>query len=202
MPVSEFFRPGPAPPMTFGAAKRAVDFAHLTGMPNLLVVDAAWRVVLVSATDIWEAAGIRVRVGRAIPVALQTLVTAAIESLQIDRATAFCASIMPWPGIAVTFYAVASVGEPLIALTAQQFRARKNLRYAQRAYGLSPREIEILHHVLGGLGTSQIANALSIADSTVIAHVKSLLIKTRAANRAALVARVLGWEETLPIEGG
>lgn len=165
--------------------------------PNLLIVDGLWNVVIASATDIWESVGVHIGVDRAIPPVLQTLVNAAIESSHLDRSMAFCIRISPWPGIAITVCAVDSARGQLLAITAQEFQARTSLRHAQIAFGLSPRELEILRHVLGGAGTSQIAITLNIADSTVIAHVKSLLFKTHAANRAALVARVLGWEEAL-----
>ncbi len=182
--------------MKNGSAKTGGHAEDAT-LPNLLIVDARWHVVLFAATDIWAAAiGFEPAIGQAIPEALQFVIDAALGERNIDRSTVFCARFSPWPEIAVTMHAVTTGHEPLLALSAQRFRARRNLRHAQRSYGLSPRELEILRHVLGGSGTSQIAIALSIADSTVVAHVKSLLIKTKAANRAALVARVLGWDET------
>ena len=182
--------------MTGGPASQSSDRTAITdvlGAPNLLIVDRAWRAVIVSATDVWEIAGIHVRAGHTIPVALQSVVRSAIDASNVDRAAAYCIRISPCADISITIYPVETPGDRLIALSAQQFRARKNLRHAQVAYGLSPRELDILRHVLDGSGTPQIASALNIADSTVVAHVKSLLAKTKAANRAALVARVLGW---------
>lgn len=178
---------------TAGSGGLAVNAAT----PNLLVIDVGWKVVVASETDIWEAAGIPVKIGHAVPGALQALVSAAVGADKIRGSAAFCVRISPWPGVAITIFAVESASQRLVAINAQQFRARQSLRHAQRTYGLSPRELEILSHVLNGAGTAQIAMALNIADSTVIAHIKSLLMKTKATNRAALVARVLGWEGAL-----
>ncbi len=169
--------------------------------PNLLIVDQNWSVVIAAGTDIWERAGYRVAVGRNVPPPLQLIVGSTLDALNIDRSKSFSARISPWPDIGLTIYSVDSADQRLIALTAQPYRARRNLLHAQRTYRLSPRELDILGYVLGGSGTSEIAIALRIADSTVIAHVKSLLVKTKATNRAALVARVLGWEGTLIPEG-
>ena len=163
--------------------------------PNLVVVDAQWSVLIISATDIWHAAGIDVALGRTLPAALQAIVLAALPA--DPRTEARHAVVSPWPNVALTVHTAQGASGSLIALSAQPIGAREMLRRAQLVYGLSRRELEILWHILSGAGTSQIALTLNIADSTVIAHVKSLMAKTRAANRAALVARVLGWEETL-----
>jgi DNA-binding NarL/FixJ family response regulator len=182
--------------MTRGSESHSANGAAPTNVlatPNLLIVDRSWRAIIASATDIWNIAGIHVRIGHTVPVALQTVASSACDAANVDRSAAYCVRIALCPDIAMTIYPVETTSERLMALSVQQFRARKDLRHAQVAYGLSPRELDILRHVLDGSGTPQIALALNIADSTVIAHVKSLLMKTKAANRAALVARVLGW---------
>jgi two-component system, NarL family, nitrate/nitrite response regulator NarL len=43
--------------------------------------------------------------------------------------------------------------------------------------GLTPRELEILEHVAGGLSNKMIAHALDITDGTVKLHVKAILRK-------------------------
>ena len=59
--------------------------------------------------------------------------------------------------------------------------------------GLTPREPEVLAHVVAGRTYGEIARALVISEKPVSVHISSLLRKTGAANRvdlAALVARV------------
>ena len=57
--------------------------------------------------------------------------------------------------------------------------------------GLTPREIEILEHLAGGLSNKMIAQALSITDGTVKLHVKAILRKLGMRSRVeAAVAAV------------
>ena len=60
--------------------------------------------------------------------------------------------------------------------------------------GLTPREHEVLSHLVEGRTNRQIAEALYISDKTASVHVSNILTKLGAANRgeAAAVARKLG----------
>ena len=57
---------------------------------------------------------------------------------------------------------------------------------------LTPRQLEILQLVAEGLTSAQIAQRLFVTVPTVKWHVKHILAKTGASNRAEAVARVLG----------
>ena len=57
---------------------------------------------------------------------------------------------------------------------------------------LTPRQLEILRFVAAGLTSRQISERLFLTDATVKWHVKQILKKTAASNRAEAVARVLG----------
>lgn len=59
---------------------------------------------------------------------------------------------------------------------------------------LTPRQLEILRLVAKGLTSAQIAERLFLTEATVKWHVKQILTKTAASNRAEAVARVLGAE--------
>ena len=52
--------------------------------------------------------------------------------------------------------------------------------------GLTPREHEILDHVIAGRTYSEIARALVISEKTVSSHISNLLRKTGTANRVDL----------------
>ena len=58
------------------------------------------------------------------------------------------------------------------------------------AYGLTPREREICHHVIDGHPTTLIARHLGISVHTVQDHLKSIFDKTTARSRGELVARL------------
>ena len=67
--------------------------------------------------------------------------------------------------------------------------------------GLTPREQEVLGHLVAGRTYAEIARSLYISDKTVSAHVSNLLRKTGTASRhevSALVLRLRETEATAP----
>jgi DNA-binding CsgD family transcriptional regulator len=58
------------------------------------------------------------------------------------------------------------------------------------AYGLTPRERDVLREVLHGRSTAEIAQALHLVPYTVQDHLKAIFEKTGASSRAELVARL------------
>lgn len=65
------------------------------------------------------------------------------------------------------------------------------------AKGLSPREVQILRHLMNGRSNKAIARELSISEATVKVHLKALLRKVRVNNRtqAAVWALNNGFNE-------
>lgn len=57
--------------------------------------------------------------------------------------------------------------------------------------GLSSRELEVLDRLAAGLTTAQIAEGLFISENTVKTHVRHILEKLQAANRAEAVSKAL-----------
>jgi DNA-binding CsgD family transcriptional regulator len=64
---------------------------------------------------------------------------------------------------------------------------------------LTPRELEVLALMATGATNSRIAEQLVISDGTVKSHVKRILRKLRAANRAEAIARYLKLTMTPPV---
>ncbi|HEX2746320.1 MAG TPA: AAA family ATPase [Streptosporangiaceae bacterium] len=65
------------------------------------------------------------------------------------------------------------------------------------AAGLTPREIAVLQLLADGSSNREIASRLKITENTAANHVRSILLKTGAANRtqAAMMAMSRGWVE-------
>lgn len=63
---------------------------------------------------------------------------------------------------------------------------------AARIAALTPREREVLDHLTTGLSNKGIARLLGCSDATVKVHVKAILKKLDAANRAVVVAMIHG----------
>lgn len=55
--------------------------------------------------------------------------------------------------------------------------------------GLSPREREVLRLIASGMGNRQISRQLEIGERTARTHVKNMMIKLDADNRAHAVDR-------------
>jgi DNA-binding CsgD family transcriptional regulator len=73
---------------------------------------------------------------------------------------------------------------------------------AAGAAGLTPREIAVLQLLADGNSNREIASRLKITENTASNHVRSILLKTGAANRtqAAMMAASRGWIED-PVPG-
>ncbi|WP_328702950.1 response regulator transcription factor [Arenibaculum pallidiluteum] len=85
-------------------------------------------------------------------------------------------------------------------LAAMLVAGRFNAEPTVRRNGLSPREAEILRHLVEGESNKVIANRIGITEATVKVHLKSLLRKIGASNRtqAAIWAHNNGLAEEMP----
>ncbi len=81
---------------------------------------------------------------------------------------------------------------PVFAVLVERLKLRAGLRAVAQRYALSKREHEALALLVQGAKNNEIAERLQIAPSTAIFHVKRLMVKTGARNRAELVAKVVG----------
>ncbi len=69
-------------------------------------------------------------------------------------------------------------------------RGHAETRRGPEAFGLTPREVDVLGRLAEGLTNKEIGGELSIAEDTVKKHVQSIIAKLRAADRtqAAIIA--------------
>ncbi len=79
-----------------------------------------------------------------------------------------------------------------IAVTIEDSAPAERTAVFCRAHGLTPRERELLEHLVTGLATQEIASRLFLSPHTVQDHLKSIFTKTSVRSRPALVSRALG----------
>lgn len=78
------------------------------------------------------------------------------------------------------------------AIFREEYSPRNVMIDAQRRYGLSARECEVIGLLMSGKATAEIAGVMCIAPSTVQAHVKNIARKTDSRKRTEVLAKVLG----------
>lgn len=81
------------------------------------------------------------------------------------------------------------------ALIVERDHTYDRIGRAVTRFKLTRRQTEVLALVLEGASAGEIAHQLTISEYTAQGYIKSLLSKTDSRNRAAMVARVLEWEQ-------
>jgi DNA-binding CsgD family transcriptional regulator len=94
--------------------------------------------------------------------------------------------------VVVRVLALSGTGPAEYAIIVERFALRDHMKALAERNGLSRREREVLSLVAKGLRNEEIARHLVVSKSTVIFHVKQLLMKTNSRNRTELVAKIIG----------
>jgi DNA-binding CsgD family transcriptional regulator len=110
-----------------------------------------------------------------------------------DPATRKTGVARPSPFLLVLTQPLVGPGGYFIGVVVQLYREPHSLIAAAARYALSPREAQVLVHLLEGSQIPEIGERLFITSSTVQDHIKSLLHKTGSKNRSHMIAQVLGW---------
>jgi DNA-binding NarL/FixJ family response regulator len=97
-----------------------------------------------------------------------------------------------WLSLSAARMAAAEPAAADIAVTIEAASPAQRLDLFSRAYGLSPREIDVLTALATGSDTRGLASALYVSPNTVQDHLKSIFAKTGTRNRRMLMARALG----------
>jgi DNA-binding CsgD family transcriptional regulator len=79
-----------------------------------------------------------------------------------------------------------------IAVTIEEAAPAERVDLFVRAFGLSPRERELVGHLATGCDTREVAIRMFLSEHTVQDHLKSVFAKTMTNNRRTLLSRVLG----------
>ncbi len=88
--------------------------------------------------------------------------------------------------------ATMSSGDRDIAVTIEQTPPAERVDLFARAFGLSPRESEVIGHLVTGCDTREVAVRMLLSEHTVQDHLKSVFAKTGTNNRRTLLTRALG----------
>jgi len=79
-----------------------------------------------------------------------------------------------------------------IAVSIEETSPTERLALFARAFGLTARERELLHHLASGSDTRDLARQMFVSEHTVQDHLKSIFAKTSARSRSTLLSRALG----------
>jgi DNA-binding CsgD family transcriptional regulator len=85
-----------------------------------------------------------------------------------------------------------STDGPEIAVTIELASPADRADIFARAHGLTDRETDIIHHLLSGADTRDLAHALHLSQHTVQDHFKAIFAKTGSRSRRQLVGQVVG----------
>ena len=167
-----------------------------TSSPVSFVVDAQLRAVLHEDRAGSPSLGLYGTRDGALQAPLERAIAQMVADLAPGGATHTASRMLPFASVRVTRM---TGGEtPLFLVAIEPLRRRSGVMRAISRYKLSRRESQVLTEALRGSSSTEIAERLSIASSTATFHLKALLRKTGARNRAELTSRVLGWEEETP----
>ncbi|MGB6985908.1 MAG: helix-turn-helix transcriptional regulator [Candidatus Aquilonibacter sp.] len=156
---------------------------------DLTVSFAEWD----TGIELFRSLGLKVAYEHKLLPAIEQSVSDIVASLEIDPG-APC-SFTAAGGVIVSVSLLNGGGARRIALYIEPSRRREDLRAAARRFSLTQRQLDVLSYLLQGLTAREIADELGIAETTVGDYFKQLLSRTKARNRADMIARVLNWSE-------
>jgi DNA-binding NarL/FixJ family response regulator len=83
-------------------------------------------------------------------------------------------------------------GAATIVVTIEEASASERVELFGRAFGLSPREYELLGVLATGSDTRRMAREMSLSEHTIQDHLKSIFAKTGSHDRVTVLSRALG----------
>lgn len=103
----------------------------------------------------------------------------------------------PLPGLFIRIIPLAGPGGTFYGLFFEREQRREDLKDAVERFAFTPREVDVLDRILDGMNASEIADDLCIAEATVFDHFKHITCKTKARNRADMLAKIFNWQPSL-----
>ncbi len=162
--------------------------------PAVLILDRALTVRRTTAATDEFLARLLPREGRPVPAAAYNV---AAQLLANDAGNEACARSRVHLGGGCWLTLEAAWFGSEIAVTITRTTPEDRIDLFTRSHGFSQQEIRVLDQLAIGRDTRQAAESLSIAESTVQEHLKSIFARTGLRSRGAVVARAVG----TPIRG-
>jgi len=106
------------------------------------------------------------------------------------RRTLTLASGQAWQLEIVSLSRSSGEGQSLVILSPIHLPTGRQLHSRLKAYGVSPREAEVIAHLLRGHRNPEVAEAMGITEYTVKDHLKHLFAKLSVTSRTELFARL------------
>lgn len=169
-----------------------VETLSRRGAPAIFIVDEFLNVLYHHEDPHERRADCRMPAGRkSLPPLVERTVVALLRRTLDGRAAGTVLSATPNASVVVR--AVPLTGSTqAYAVIVERVRLRRHLQALAQRFRLSERERQVLDLLAKGAKNSEIAQTLSIAESTAIFHVKRLLAKTNSRNRTELVSKAVG----------
>lgn len=96
-----------------------------------------------------------------------------------------------WITVRAAHVAPPSGAELDIAVTIEETAAHERAVIFGLAFGLSPRENELLRRLCSGADTRELAHQMAVTEHTIQDHLKSMFDKTATRSRSSLISRAL-----------
>jgi len=165
-----------------------LEVAKRRRVPDLYILDCAFRVVMSWASgQPGDALGLFDPAEGVLTPAVDRVVRQVTATLKGSEAL-----VLVPPSMILRIVELTGPAGLHYGVFAEAYKSRDSMREAAKRYGISRREGEVLHLLVQGAATSEIAARLHIAETTVQDHIKSIAAKTGARSRTEIVAKVLG----------
>lgn len=181
VPLSVAFRPRPAFPISTAAIAMDTTLAYVVDDELNLVM--SWngdRAPLHARLP-----GLGAEISRAVREALTAWDGDAASNVLVR-------SVSPW--LTLKLLRLLGPGGTSVCIVMEREQYTSALLRAWEQFEVSPRQLQVLAHLLHGEPVARIASELYLTISTIQKHTQALLERTSSRNRSEMTAKILGWK--------
>jgi DNA-binding CsgD family transcriptional regulator len=127
-----------------------------------------------------------------LPVLIERIVRDALEAWPDEFAPDSSEMVVPVGTMVVRIVPMRGFVGDHIGVFTERARSAAHIDALARRYQISSRELEVARLLIKGLSADEVGMRLGIAETTVAAHVRSIIGKTKSHNRTEAIAKLLG----------